>query len=179
MRRLFALFQNLRPEELISLARAAVEAQVSGKSPGVSSRQDFRNPSRGTFVTIERRGQVIGCRGTLTPRYRTLEEEVTESARSAAAFDPRYRPLTPADLKDFLVTVTVVSELRPIERGEIRRLTPEEGLVLRTTGGKSGVVLPYEGKDPDVRLRWAYKKAGIAEGSACNLQRMIAERYRG
>jgi hypothetical protein len=40
-------------------------------------------------------------------------------------------------------------------------------------------VLPFEGKDPKVRLTWAYRKAGVAENVACNLQRMFAERFRG
>jgi AMMECR1 domain-containing protein len=100
-------------------------------------------------------------------------------ARSAAAFDPRYRPLTRDDLRDFLVTVTIIERLEPMEKSAIGSLTPEHGLVLKTTGGKTGVVLPFEGKDPKVRLTWAYRKAGVAENVACNLQRMFAERFRG
>ena len=33
------------------------------------------------------------------------------AARSAATADPRYRPLTPADLRDFRVTVTIIERL--------------------------------------------------------------------
>jgi MEMO1 family protein len=167
-----------RIEALVTLARQAVEAEVRRKPltlPPVAQ----RSPVKPVFVTIERRGQVIGCRGTLRAICRSLEEEIVESARSAAGRDPRYRPLTPDDLKEFLVTVTIVERLETISRDAALRLTPDEGLVLTTPGGKTGVVLPWEGKDPRVRLTWAYRKAGIPENAACTLQRLIGERHRG
>lgn len=161
---------------LVALARQAVEAEVRRKPLTLP---ESRSPAQPVFVTIERRGEVIGCRGTLRPRCSSLEEEVTQAARSAAGRDPRYRPLNPTDLTDFLVTVTIVERLEPISREAISRLTPEDGLVLTTPDGKSGVVLPWEGKDPQTRLRWAYRKANVPEGATVLLQRLIGERFRG
>lgn len=170
----FAVFltQTFDPPRLISLARSAVEAEVQGKPTQTSG----KTPPRPVFVTIEIDGQVRGCRGDLRTRAKSLEEEVVLAARSAAAHDPRYRPLTPKDLKRYLVTVTVVGRLEPL--GTIAMLTPEEGLVLKA-GSRTGIVLPWEGKDPATRLKWAYRKAGVAEGSAVSLQKLIAERFRG
>ncbi|MGC4044887.1 MAG: AMMECR1 domain-containing protein [Armatimonas sp.] len=161
---------------LVALARQAVEAEVRRKPLALP---ESRSPAQPVFVTIERHGKVIGCRGTLRPRTRSLEEEVVQAARSAAGRDPRYRPLTPGDLTDFLVTVTIVERLEPISRESISRLTPDDGLVLTTTSGKSGIVLPWEGKDPQTRLRWAYQKANVPEGAAGLLQRLIGQRFRG
>jgi AMMECR1 domain-containing protein len=166
-----------REEALIALARGAVRAAVEGRAaPAVSGTE----PAQGVFVTVERgaTGEVVGCRGSLLPRCRSLEEELAQAARSAAAYDPRYKPLTPAVLRDFRVTVTLVDRLEPLDRAAIAALTPEDGLVLRA-GDKTGVVLPYEGRDPRVRLRWAYRKAGIPEGAPCSLLRMAARRFRG
>lgn len=133
-------------------------------------------PAQGVFVTIERKGQVLGCRGTLTPRMSGLDEELVAAARSAAAHDPRYRMLQPVDLRGLEVTITVIQSLAPLT--DIATLRPEEGLVLKVAS-KVGVVLPWEGKDPKTRLEWAYKKAGVKPGSPVNLQRMKALRIKG
>src|SRR5205823_454653 len=87
----------------------------------------------------------------------------------------RYRPISRQDLSDLQVTVTIVHRLEPLDR--VETLTPADGLVLRS-GTRTGVVLPWEGKAPDVRLRWAYKKAGISPATPCTLYRLIAERFR-
>jgi AMMECR1 domain-containing protein len=158
---------------LIGLAHSAVRAEIEGKeSPRISQ----KSPAHPVFVTIERKGVVMGCRGGLESRSSSLEEEIVLAARAAAAHDPRYRPLTPKDLPDCQVTVTIIDRLKPLSR--IETLAPADGLVLRS-GGKAGIVLPWEGKDPKVRLSWAYKKAGVAPGSACQLYLMKAERFRG
>jgi AMMECR1 domain-containing protein len=158
---------------LIGLARSAVSAEVTGKpQPKVAG----KSAAKPVFVTIERKGKVVGCRGGLEPRGDSLEEGIVLAARAAAAHDPRYPPLTPKDLQDFQVTITIVDKLEPID--DISTLQPCHGLVLKA-GTKVGVVLPWEGKDPKVRLQWAYNKAGVAPGAPCRLQRMIAERFRG
>ncbi len=159
--------------ELVSLAKASIRAEVEGRAPLAISGKTSTKP---VFVTIERKGRILGCRGSLEPRGSSLEEAVALAARSAARHDPRYPPLTPKDLDDFQVTITIVDRLSPISG--VDSLQPCDGLVLRA-GSKVGVVLPWEGKDPKVRLNWAYKKAGVAPGSACRLQLMKAERFRG
>lgn len=161
--------------DLIAVARQSVAAAVRGQSAPAPQNGEAARP---VFVTIERRGQVCGCRGNLRARAASLQEEVALAARSAARADPRYRPLVPADLNDFLVTVTVVEKQRPLEIGALGSLQRDEGLVLQS-GNKIGVVLPWEGSDPRVRLGWAYKKAGVAPGSSCRLYRLIAARFRG
>jgi AMMECR1 domain-containing protein len=163
---------------MIAIARSAVVREVIGDAPKISYSPAQTLPVQGVFVTIERRGVVVGCRGTLLPQTRTLGEEITSAARAASSHDPRYRPLTPADLRDFQVTVTLVDRLEPLTVAQIETLAPAEGLVL-TSGTHTGIVLPWEGKDPRVRLRWAYKKASLSENSPCTLKRLIARRFRG
>ncbi len=160
--------------ELLALARAAVKAEVLGQKPPSPQKSD---KARAVFVTIERKNQVLGCRGSLRAREGSLQREVIQAARVAASHDPRYRPLTPANLKDFLVTVTVVQSISPLNLGEIGGLSPGDGLVLQS-GQKFGIVLPWEGKNARVRLGWAYKKAGVPVGAAVRLFRLKAERMR-
>jgi AMMECR1 domain-containing protein len=158
---------------LIDLARRAVRSEVEGKPlPSAGT----RTPVKPVFVTIETKGKVVGCRGGLDSRSASLEKEIVLVARAAASHDPRYHPLGPKDLKDFQVTITVVQGVEPLDR--IESLSPADGLVLRS-GSRSGVVLPWEGKDPKTRLKWAYRKAGVSPGTPCTLHRMKAERFRG
>ncbi|WP_227624996.1 AMMECR1 domain-containing protein [Fimbriimonas ginsengisoli] len=158
---------------MVRFAREIVQAEVRHAAP--PPMRDFGRASP-VFVTIERNGQILGCRGSLAPRRATLAEELVDTARGAAAHDPRYRPVREQDLNGFLVTVTVVDRLEPIS--DAHGIRPEDGLVL-SSGSKKGVVLPWEGKDPALRLKWAYQKAGVPVGSAVTLQRMVAERWRG
>jgi len=164
---------SLSGEELVRFARATVTAQVTGtpavKVPAFGS-------AKPVFVTIERHGAILGCRGSVMTHRTTLGDEISDAARSACAHDPRYRPLTRSDVQDFLVTVTVVDHLEAIS--SVQGLRPADGLVL-TSGTRTGIVLPWEGKDPEVRLRWAYQKAGVPLGSAARLEKMTAERWRG
>ena len=160
---------------LIRIARQNVEAAVRGQS---APRAGDGERARPVFVTIEGGGRVLGCRGNLNARAASLEQEVALAARSAARADPRYRPLAPGDLKNYLVTVTIVEKQVPLEIGAIGSLQRSEGLVLRS-GNRVGVVLPWEGGDPRVRLGWAYKKAGVSPGASCRLYRLFGARFRG
>lgn len=160
---------------LIGLARAGIRAQVRGEA---APKFDSKTPARPVFVTIERAGQVVGCRGGLRARTASLEAEVVAAARSAASADPRYRPLSPAQLQNFRVTVTVVQAQIPLDASAISGLGREDGLVLQA-GNRTGIVLPWEGSDPATRLSWAYQKAGVARGARCRLFRLKAERFAG
>jgi AMMECR1 domain-containing protein len=160
-------------EPWIALARGTIEQVVLGKPapPPIAEA-----PARGVFVTIERDGTILGCRGTLGPTKKTLGDEIISAATGAAKFDPRYGPVPKSKLDRYLVTVTVVERLISVSSHE--GLRPEEGLVLRS-GSKTGVVLPWEGKDAAVRLSWAYRKAGVSPGTEITLMRLIGKRYRG
>lgn len=160
---------------LIALVRANVAAAVMGEA---APKIEAGERARPVFVTIERGNKVLGCRGSLRARAGSLEAEVAAAARSAARTDPRYRPLNRADLKNYLVTVTVIERQTPLELADIGSLGQGEGLVLQS-GNRVGVVLPWEGRDARVRLGWAYKKAGVAPGSSCRLYRLQAARFRG
>lgn len=156
---------------LAAYARAAVIAEVTRAKPPKPMK---RHPAKPVFVTIDIHGNVHGCRGSLDIRTGSLEDEIILSAREAAAHDPRYRPLTPKQLADFRVTITIVESKRPIS--DVSDLSPSDGLALRS-GSKWGIVLPWEGKDPRVRLGWAYRKAGVPEGSTATLYVLKGDRF--
>ena len=149
----------------------SVEALLGGQA---MPKPAGKAPAQGVFVTIEIAGKVGGCRGTLDPTELTLEREIQKAVRSGALFDPRYGPVRLKG-REFKVTLTIVDRLVPV--GDIGTLRPEDGLVLRANG-RTGIVLPWEGKDPHTRLRWAYMKAGVRQGTSAQIEILKAQRYR-
>jgi AMMECR1 domain-containing protein len=129
---------------------------------------------KGVFITVEIGGQVRACRGTLSPQAGTLQEEIRRIAQSAALHDPRYGSVQLKG-RPFSITLTLVDRVEPIE--DLRTLLPEHGLVL-TQNEKTGIVLPFEGRDPQIRLEWAYKKAKANPRQPVRLERLLATRER-
>ena len=150
--------------------RAAVAEVRHSEPPALPG----AHPVKPVFVTIEIGGNVHGCRGSLETRSQSLESEIILAAQSAAAHDPRYQPISLKQLGNFKVTITIVEARRQIS--DVDDLAPVDGLALES-GARWGIVLPWEGKDPRIRLQWAYRKAGVAEGTPANLYRLIAERF--
>ncbi|HTQ12089.1 MAG TPA: AMMECR1 domain-containing protein, partial [Fimbriimonadaceae bacterium] len=165
----FAPASNYDQQKLIQIARDAVVAEVRGAPILHLSHGEL--PVQPVFVTIEVNGVVRGCRGSLATRTASLEDEIRIAARGAAEHDPRYKPLGIKELGQFLVTVTIVDRKEPIV--DVASLTPEEGLALRS-GDRWGIVLPWEGKDPQIRLKWAFQKAGLPVGSPAVVYRLYA-----
>lgn len=129
----------------------------------------------GVFVTLEIAHRVRGCSGSLQPRFPHRWQEA-QHALERALHDARYRPIQPWELHLVRISVTVVLAIEPIEN--IRQLGGAEyGLVLRTPEGREGVVLPYEGRIPAERLRWAYRKAGVMQNHPVQLYRLRAARF--
>lgn len=160
-------------DQLVELARQSIKNHVLGRpTPEVKT----STPSRPVFVTIEVGTTIRGCRGSLETFGDDLESAVAAAAIEACAFDPKYKPLTKKELDNFKVTVTVVHQLEAIT--DVRTLLPSEGLVLQS-GSRVGIVLPWEGKDPQVRLGWAYRKANVSSTEAVVLKKLIGERTRG
>ncbi len=168
---LAGLGQISSPESLAKFTYQSVEAILKAQPLPTPT---TKTPPKGIFVTIESDGKVLGCRGTLDSSEATIELEIQKSVRAAAIFDPRYHGVHIGN-KPFAVTLTIVDRFEPI--GSISSLLPQEGLILRSKLGV-GIVLPYEGKDPFIRLNWAYTKAKTPHGEPVQLERLFAQRYR-
>ena len=98
--------------ELVSLARGAVEAAVCENLPPAPSRPEgVLAEQRGCFVTLTNKGKLRGCIGTFRPTM-PLGKMVVEMGQ-AAARDPRFPhdPITPAELSQLTVEVSVLSPL--------------------------------------------------------------------
>lgn len=123
---------------------------------------------RASFVTIKIGDSLRGCRGSLAP-HRPLVEDVVDNARKSAFDDPRFPPLTPAELEQIHLHISILSTPRPIpcenEAALARALRPDvDGLIIRD-GDRRAIFLPsvWSGiPDPLNFIRSLKRKAGLA-----------------
>lgn len=128
------------------------------------------------FVSLKMRGQLRGCIGTIEPLAQSLAEEIVQNAISASTRDPRFPPVTAAELDKLSVSVDVLSEPRPAKESE---LDPKRYGLIIEQGYRRGLLLPdLEGVD-DVRTQKSIvaQKGGIDLRQPHNLLIFTVDRY--
>jgi len=158
-------------EELVVLARRALEAFVAGgKVPGAGT-DGFLQERRGVFVTLSSVGPEGGLRGCIGFPYphKPLGEAVVEATVAAAAEDPRFTPVTETELSSILVEVSALTVPMPMEPGPARKRPSKvrigvDGLIV-ARGYSSGLLLPQVatefGMDQEEFISQACLKAGL------------------
>ena len=160
-------------DRLLAIASASLDfaARRGGAAPEFFADANLP-PSlmahRATFATLERRGALRGCIGSLLPQ-RPLASDVGANAVKAGFGDPRFAPLMRAELPDLTIKISVLSPMAPIpcrsEQELIDQLRPDhDGLVLRD-GRAVGLFLPSvwrEVSSPSDFVRFLKRKMGVA-----------------
>jgi hypothetical protein len=152
---------------LLLLARRTVVEYVKHKKAPEPAMNDPRLQANGaTFVTINRRGSLRGCIGNIQP-VMPLYRSVIRNAVAASSQDFRFPPMTPDELGDMEVEVTVLSPLEPLtDIGEITIGT--HGLYI-VQGDHAGILLPQVateyGWDAKTFLEQVCAKAGLPSDS--------------
>ena len=156
-------FKAKEKEKLKEIALTSIESAVQGKKPteptGITSK--LKEPF-GVFVTINKHGNLRGCIGRIIgdqPLYLSCQQ----MARAAALEDPRFPPVTPGELKDLDIEISVLTPLQKIEEKE-DIVIGRDGLLIRK-GMYSGLLLPQVaaeyGWDVDEFLAQTCMKAGL------------------
>ena len=133
-------------DKLLFLARSAVEAAVCGRPrPAVDEATGLLAEQRGCFVTITNAGHLRGCIGTFQPRA-PLGEMIVEMG-TASAGDSRFvtNPITPGELDQLTIQVSVLSPLTPTDEPE--NLTVGTHGIYIVSGHRSGCFLPEVATD--------------------------------
>jgi AmmeMemoRadiSam system protein A len=157
------MFTDAQQQALVALAREAVRAAVLGaRAPAVDA-SGFPDAS-GAFVTLKLDGRLRGCIGTLECR-RPLAEEVVRVAAGAALEDPRFAPVSVAELEGLDVEVSVLGPLEAIDPHAPGAIDiGRHGLVVEQ-GRQRGLLLPQVatdwGWDRDEFLAQTCVKAGL------------------
>jgi AmmeMemoRadiSam system protein A len=122
---------------------------------------------RATFVTLHKQQQLRGCIGTLEA-YRPLVTDVAANAWAAGFRDPRFAPLTEAELALCTLSISVLSPSEPLavtsEADLLTKLRPGiDGLILQD-GRHRATFLPAVWEslpEPNVFVRQLKLKAGL------------------
>ena len=133
---------------LLDLARKTVRESVeTGRHPqippdGLAAK--FTD-HKGCFVTLTERGELRGCIGYIVAQG-PLYKAVIENARNAALEDPRFPPVSPAEVDRLEIEVSVLTAPQPLffasPEDLLRKLRPhQDGVVLRI-GGRGATYLP-------------------------------------
>lgn len=160
------------PKELVSIARAAIDAQLSCAVYRAPSLAAPWQASRGVFVTLRTRdGALRGCIGHVEPMHDTLAEEVASCAVSSALKDTRFAPVGIEELRELVIEVSVLG--KPEVVATAAELEPRAYGVIVSAGVRRGVLLPdIEGVDSvEQQLKIALQKAGIDAGEAFRVER--------
>ena len=116
----------------------------------------------GAFVTLKERGDLRGCIGEIFPK-RPLFEAVMDHALNSALHDPRFSPVTAAELPQLEFEISALTPPRPVASyHEI--VLGRHGMVLAKRG-RSAVFLPQvapeQGWDLPTTLTHLAQKAGL------------------
>jgi MEMO1 family protein len=171
--------ERAQDEELTALARRAIEAYVCAGETLKAPATLLSEPAA-CFVCIKTlEGTLRGCVGTVEPSRESLGEEIIANAISAATRDPRFSPVTPAELSYLCYSVDVLYEPEPAIFDD---LDPKiYGIIVEdTTGRRRGLLLPdIEGIETvEQQVEIAMRKARIAAGVPVKLSRFRVERFR-
>jgi AmmeMemoRadiSam system protein A len=124
-------------EILLELAFQTVEATAAGReipTPNLDQLPERLGRPTATFVTLSKAGMLRGCIGT-THAQQPLAKDVVQRAQSAASLDPRFPAVTPEEVPDLEIEISLLTPPKPLSFG-----TPDE-LLAALAAERSGVIL--------------------------------------
>jgi AmmeMemoRadiSam system protein A len=144
-----------------------IENSVNRNSiPEFRIKSDKLNEKRGAFVTINKFGQLRGCIGYTQPIY-PLFQTIQQVAKAAAFEDPRFSPVTPNELKNLKLEISVLTLPKKIESvDEIE--VGKHGLIIKQNYFQ-GLLLPQVASDygwnRTTFLEQTCRKAGLKKSA--------------
>ena len=122
---------------LLNLAREAIAHAARREDPPLIDMESVPaalRRERASFVTLNKRGRLRGCIGSLEAR-RALALDVQQNAVGAAIRDPRFPPVQPEEIEDLTIEISVLSLPEPLDYEGV------EDLCDKLRPGVDGVVI--------------------------------------
>ncbi len=163
------LLDKNQGENLLKLARKALEEKMQTGTVSLKSEEPGLSVRAAAFVTLKIAGKLRGCIGNLEP-VGALWQGVRDNAINAAFHDPRFPPLSPEELPNVHLDISVLTPPMPLEYKDAEELTaklrPEiDGVTLRD-GPRSATFLPQVWRQlpsPEQFLDHLCLKAGLPQ----------------
>jgi len=167
-----SIYNKDEKQTLLNVAYSSIENGFDTKHASIIDIVNYSGNlllERATFVTLYLNDELRGCIGNLVARH-SLIQSIANNAYAAAFQDPRFSPVTPAELKSINLSLSILSLPEPIsfnsEEDLILQIRPGiDGLILQD-GFKRGTFLPSVWSSlPDVKtfLQHLKQKADLPE----------------
>jgi AmmeMemoRadiSam system protein A len=148
---------------LLRLAREALAAHVGVAPAHVPGETAVLMQAAGVFVTLHNHGELRGCIGHIEANQ-PLGTVVPRCAVAAGTTDPRFPPITPTELEELDIEISLLGPLESIG-GPAEVEIGRHGLVVEM-GWHRGLLLPQVamawGWDAETFLAQTCHKAGLA-----------------
>jgi AmmeMemoRadiSam system protein A len=149
---------------LLRLAREAVEASARNhRLSEVVPPHDVPTDCCGAFVSLHKGENLRGCIGHIEA-LKPLAQTVRECASSAAMLDPRFDAVTPDELADLRIEISILSPFFEISPNQVE--VGVHGLLI-SRGAQRGLLLPQVAVhwkwDRERFLKETCRKAGLEE----------------
>ncbi len=129
----------------LKIVKESIEEELYGKKLDKNlylSLYPELKTKRATFVTINKRGSLRGCIGSLVP-YQSLFEDLVKNAKSAAFGDPRFPPLSREEYEsgELEIEISLLSIPKPLEYKDTddlkSKITKKHGVILSLNGHRA------------------------------------------
>jgi AmmeMemoRadiSam system protein A len=149
---------------LLALAREAIVTYASARELVTSISEPIAEREGGAFVTLHKRGELRGCIGHLEVDQ-PLGRVVPRCAVAAASTDPRFPPVSLAEVPELEIEISLLGPLEPIA-GPADIIVGVHGLVVERDWHR-GLLLPQVatewGWDAPTFLAQTCHKAGLPQ----------------
>ncbi|MDP3743105.1 MAG: AmmeMemoRadiSam system protein A [Methylotenera sp.] len=157
-------------EVLISIARAAIFDAFGKPYDETAKDLPWLHEKGASFVTLTQNQQLRGCIGTLEA-HRPLLIDVKANAEAAAFSDPRFSPITEAELTHTKIEISLLSAMQAMafsdEHDALAQLQPGIDGVVFEFGRYRSTFLPQVWEqlpDADIFMAHLKHKAGLQSG---------------
>ena len=163
-----------QPKELLRIARESIDAHLNGKNYTPLPLSPPFNEPKGIFVTLwggKQNNELRGCIGHIYPEHKLLSDEISECAVLAATMDNRFAPVSPEELEELDIEISILGIPFPIT--DLKSQNPKIHGLIVSKGYRKGLLLPdIEGVDNgEVQLKICKQKAGIDQNAEVKLER--------
>jgi AmmeMemoRadiSam system protein A len=163
---MIAAIDRAGKKALLDWARSSIRGRLEDIAPGPPPTGPGLEATCGAFVSLHEAGRLRGCIGRIVGGGPVVET-IRAMALAAAFEDPRFNPLTAAELSRVDIEITLLSPLEKLgSASEV--VVGKHGLYI-VKGWHSGLLLPQVpvefGWDRDTFLEQVCYKAGLHAGA--------------
>ena len=135
-----SMLNDAQRKRLLSIARESITDFVKNQTRKKFTEADpILNKELGAFVTLHEKGELRGCIGNMVGRG-PLYQTIADMAIEAATGDPRFQTLSPKEIDNIDIEISVLSPLRKVSSFTEVKI-PGQGVLVKK-GFSSGVYLP-------------------------------------